>query len=64
MAPMNTRKLQIVTMQKNLWIMFKLNYNFVHDVLNKIVLDLNLLQENCRFLNDTDWRRYEKIARD
>ena len=36
-------------MQKNLWLMFKLNYNFVRDVLKKIALDPNLLQENCRF---------------
>ena len=28
--------------------MFKLNYDFVHDVLKKIVLGPNLSQENCR----------------
>ena len=32
-------------MQKNLWLMFKLNYNFGHDVLKKTGLDPNLLQE-------------------
>ena len=30
----------------------------------KIGLDPNLLQENCRFMNITNSRRYEKIARD
>ena len=43
MIPMKTRKLQIVTMQKDLWLLFKLNYNFGHDVLKKIGLDPNLL---------------------
>ena len=35
MTPMKTRKLQIVTIQKILCLMFKLNYNFGHDVLKK-----------------------------
>ena len=51
-------------MQKNLWLIFKLNYNFVRDVLKKIEIDLNLLQENLQVLDDSDWRRYEKITRD
>ena len=49
MAQISTRKLQMITMQKNLWLMFNLNYNFVRDVLKKIALDPNLWQENCRF---------------
>ena len=54
---MQTRKLKIITMQNDLWILLKLNYDSVHDVLNKIVLGLNLSQENCRFwliANDED----------
>ena len=46
MVPMNTRKLQMVIMQRNLWMMFKLNYKFVRDVLKKIALDSNFVQEN------------------
>ena len=35
-------------MQRDLWLMVKLNYNFVHDVLQKIGLDPNLLQEKLQ----------------
>ena len=35
MEPMNTRKLQMVTMQKSLWLIFKLYCYFVPDVLQK-----------------------------
>ena len=35
MAQMNTRKLQMVTMQKSLWLIFKLYCYFVSDVLQK-----------------------------
>ena len=48
MAPMNTRKLHMVTVQKSLWLIFKLYCYFVHDVLKKIGLDSNMLQGNCR----------------
>ena len=44
-------------MQNDLWILLKLNYDSVHDVLNKIVLGLNLSQENYKFwliANDED----------
>ena len=44
-----TRKLKIITMQNDLWILLKINYYFVHDVLKKIVLGPNLSQENCKF---------------
>ena len=47
MTPMKTRKLQIVTMQKDLWI-FKFNYNFGPQLLNKsFELDANLVQETA-----------------
>ena len=42
--------------------MFKLNYNFVHDVL-KIGLDPNLLQEKLQILDDSSLRRYGRITR-
>ena len=35
MAPLNTRKLQMVTMQKSLWLIFKLYSYFVPHVLQK-----------------------------
>ena len=44
-----TRKLKIITMQNDLWILLKINYYFVHDVLKKIVLGPNLSHENCKF---------------
>ena len=35
-------------MQNDLWILLKINYYFINDVLKKIVLGPNLSQENCR----------------
>ena len=35
MAPMNTRKLHMVTMQKSLWMIFKFYCFFVSDMLQK-----------------------------
>ena len=48
MIPIKARKCHVnfilLHCKRDLWVMFKLNYNFVHDVLKKIGLDPNLLQ--------------------
>jgi len=56
----NIRRLHIITMQKVDGLCLKFNYNFIHDVLKKIGLDLNLLQETAGLER---WQ-LEKIRKD
>ena len=63
MAPMNARESQVLIMQKGSMEYVKLNYNFVHDVLKKIGLDPNLLQENCRSWTIKAWEDHRGRGR-
>jgi len=63
MAPMNARESQVLIMQKGSMEYVKLNYNFVHDVLKKIGLDPNLLQENCRSWTIAAWEDHRGSGR-
>ena len=55
-----SHKLQIITIQKGSMAYVKMNYIFADDVLKKIGLDPNLLQENCRYWTVATWEDTER----
>ena len=52
MTPMNIRKLQIVTMQKNPWLLFKLNYDLDMDYWKRLNCSYDATKD---LLNCVSW---------